>query len=307
MTIIEALQWANNKLRKSRVESPMLDAEILLAHALGVNKVRLFSHSNDKIKTHLLEKFQISVDRRASREPIAYIIGEKEFYGRLFNVNPSVLIPRPETETLIDESLAILKTTDSDTTLLCDIGTGSGAIVITLASETQLSAIAIDIDDGAIQTAKENSCKNGTQNLIDFRIGNLAAPLINIFKTIHANKSIKTSSVYPYKHLLITANLPYLKEQKIDNLQPEVRNFEPRVALVSGEDGLDAYRELFTQLRSSRKSLPRKTTVIIEIDPDQTTQVVNMISIAFPDAKTEIKKDLRGDDRVVIAELPFAM
>ncbi len=303
MTIMEALQWANNKLRKVNVDSPMLDAEILLAYALSMSKAWLFAHFNDRLKTHQLENFRILIDRRAEREPVAYIIGSKAFYGRDFLVNPSVLIPRPETETMVEEALTLLKDTDHEHALICDVGTGSGAIAVTIACETKLPVIAIDIDESALAVAKQNATNLNASEWINFQRGSLAEPLVRIFKTIRGQSAVKTSSVYPYKHLLIVANLPYLTESRMETVEPEVRNYEPRLALVAGADGMDAYFELFRNLRANRHFLPRRVSVLIEIDPNQHRLAVELISHNFPAAKPLTKKDLHGDDRVVVVEI----
>lgn len=300
---MEALQWANNKLRKAGVDSPMLDAEILLSHTLEVPKTWLFAHFTDPLKTHHREKFHLLVDRRCNREPVAYLVQKKSFYGRSFEVNAFVLIPRPETETLIDTVIEILKDTDPEHTILSDIGTGSGAIAVTLAHETKLPVIAIDIDAPALSVAKQNATIHGVHEQIDFQQGNLVEPLVRLFKSIREQKKVKTSSVYPFKHLLIAANLPYLPESRIERLEPEIKTYEPRLALASGTDGLDHYFELFRQLRQNRKILPRRLSVIIEIDPDQRAAIEKLIHHDFPSAKPETRKDLHGHDRVVSVEI----
>ncbi|NQV88856.1 MAG: peptide chain release factor N(5)-glutamine methyltransferase [Parcubacteria group bacterium] len=303
MTIMEALQWANNKLKKAGVDSPMLDAEILLAHTLGESKAWLFSHFSDKLKIHHREQFHELIDRRTAREPVAYITGKKAFYGRDFQVNAMVLIPRPETETMVEVSLKILEGHDPERTLVCDIGTGSGALAVTLAAETSLSVIAIDVDKQALSVASQNATQLGVSDNIDFQHGSLAEPLIRIFKTIRGQTKVKTSSVYPFKHLLITANLPYLPDSRLESTQPEVHAYEPHLALVAGRDGLDAYFDLFRQLRTNRTILPRRVTVLIEIDPEQRRGAESLIEHAFPTAKMNVHKDLQGLDRVIEVEV----
>jgi release factor glutamine methyltransferase len=303
MTIMEALQWANNKLKKIGIDSPMLDAEILLADTLNTSKSWLFSHFNDKLKTHQQEKFHELVDRRVSREPIAYILGKKEFYGREFIVNSFVLIPRPETETMIEHALELLSDSDPNRTLICDIGTGSGAIAETIAAETKLPIIATDIDPQALGVAKQNAKLTNTEENIDFQHGNLAEPLIRIFKTIRGQTDVQTSWEYPFNFLLITANLPYLPESRMESVEPEVSKYEPRIALTSGADGLNAYWELFRQLHSHRDILPRKLIVLIEIDPEQRIPAEKLILHSFPQAKLRTKKDLIGLDRVIEAQI----
>src|SRR3989338_5187779 len=180
MTVMEALQWANNKLRKSDVDSPMLDAEILLAFVLEISKAKLFSRFNEPLKIHHHERFCELVNRRASREPVAYLIGKKAFYGREFEVNAHVLIPRPETETLIEQVLLTIQEKDKERTLIADIGTGSGAIAITIAAETQLPVIAIDIDPNALAVAQKNATTLAPEQAIEFQCGNLAESLIKL-------------------------------------------------------------------------------------------------------------------------------
>ncbi|MBI4437571.1 peptide chain release factor N(5)-glutamine methyltransferase [Candidatus Uhrbacteria bacterium] len=298
MTIMEALQWANNKLRKASVDSPMLDAEILLAFSLDTSKAWLFAHFADKLKSHQEEKFFELVDRREDREPVAYLVGKKAFYGRDFIVDKHVLIPRPETETMIELAIKVLADKDPERTLIADLGTGSGAIAITLASETNLPVIAVDIDENALAVAKKNADILVPQTTVDFQTGNLAEPIVRIFKTIRGQTNVQTSSVYPFKTLLLTANLPYLSQARMDNLQAEVRH-EPEIALRAGADGLDAYWELFRQLRDHRKILPRDLIVLIEIDPEQRQAAEKLILHNFPSAKLETHKDLHGDDRVI--------
>lgn len=302
MTIMEALQWANNKLRKAGVDSPMLDAEILLAFTLDVSKAWLFAHFADKLKTHQEEKFLELLNRREDREPIAYLVGKKAFYGRDFVVNKHVLIPRPETEVLIELAIKTLTDKDPDRTLIADLGTGSGAIAVTLAAEINLPVIAIDIDEAALGVAKKNAQTLVPETAVDFQEGNLAEPIIRIFKTIRGQTNVQTSSVYPFKTLLLTANLPYLSEVSMANLQPEVRH-EPELALRAGADGLDAYWELFRQLRTDRKILPRDLIVFIEIDPEQRQAAEKLILHNFPSAKLEAHQDLHGDDRVIEAHI----
>lgn len=303
VNIMEALQWANNKLRKAGIDSPMLDAEILLAHTLEASKAWLFSHFTDKLKSYQQEKFHGLVDRRASHEPIAYIVGTKEFYGRSFHVNPSVLIPRPETETMVEVAMKKLEDKDPERTLIADIGAGSGALGITLAAETHLPVIATDIDPSALEVATKNAAALLNEKEIDFQQANLAEHIIRIFKTIRGQTSVKTSSVYPFKTLLLTANLPYLSESKMEAVYPDIGEYEPQLALVSGVDGLDAYWGLFRQLRAHRKTLPRELIVLIEIDPEQRPSAEKLILHNFPNAKLEVHQDLHGYDRVISSEM----
>jgi release factor glutamine methyltransferase len=302
MTVIEALQWANNKLKKANVDSPMLDAEILLANLLKQKKSWLFAHFADKLKTHHEEQFKQVIQRRAGREPVAYLTGVKEFYGRSFYVSPATLIPRPATETLIETGLKILENTDPERTLICDIGTGSGAIGLTLAKETSIPTIISDISKEALEIADKNA-KNLETEQVDVQHGNLAEPLIRMFKTIRGQTDVQTSWMYPFSHLLISANLPYLPTSMMEHTQPEVRDHEPRLALVAGDDGLDAYWELFRQLRTHRTILPKHLYVLIELDPEQRKGAEGLILQTFPDADIQCHKDLQGLDRIIEAKI----
>ncbi len=304
MTILEALQWANSKLKKIGIDSPMLDAEILLAHVLNLSRAKLFSHFNDSLKSHHQERFLTLIERRSAFEPIAYLIGKKTFYGRDFITNPFVLIPRPATETLIESALELFQQIDDkDRVLIVDIGTGSGAIAITLAAETQTPVLASDMSPRAISVAQKNAEMFGVKSLIDLRVGDLLTPLLELFETIRTNSKKPVSSVYPFKHLIICANLPYLTKNQMETLQPDVLNYEPHEALEAGSDGLEAYWRLFRQLSKERTHLPRHVSMLIEIDPSQTDRAIKLIQHEFPDAQPQIKKDLSGLDRIVIVDV----
>ena len=302
MTILEALQWANNKLKKVGIESPMLDAELLLASVLDVPKSWLFGHIADNLKPHQEEKFFMLIDRRLKHEPVAYLINKKGFYGRDFFVDPSVLIPRPATETMIEHALDAFAKCDREKTLFVDIGTGSGAIAITLAAETQTPVLAIDSDQSALVTARRNAQSISVEEHIDFQHGSLLEPLITLFETIRASGNPNISSVSPFKDLIVCATLPYLTTAQMNTLDPDVR-FEPVRALVAGVDGLDAYWDLFRQFKKQREILPRHITVLIEIDPDQVNRSLQLIRHYFPESTVRIEKDLQKNDRIVLAEI----
>lgn len=302
MSILEALQWANQKLKKANIESPMLDAELLLASVLDVPKSWLFGHITDELKPHQEEKFHLLVDRRIKHEPVAYLIQKKSFFGRDFFVDPSVLIPRPATEAMIDHALEKFAACDPEKTLFVDVGTGSGAIAVTIAAETQAPVLAIDIDPSALIVAKRNAETHTTEEHIDFQHGSLLDPLTHLFQKIHTSGNPNISSVFPFKDLIICANLPYLTTKQMDRLDLDVR-FEPIRALVAGIDGLNAYWDLFRQIKKHRDLFPRYITVLIEIDPEQVERSIQLILHNFPEATIRVEKDLQNNDRVVIAEL----
>lgn len=302
MTILEALRWANNHLKKAGVDSPMLDAEVLLAHVLSITRAKLFARFNDPLKPHQQEKFLLLVERRSAREPVAYLVGKKEFYGREFAVNPFVLIPRSETETLVEIALDLFqRAADKNRVLFADIGTGSGAIAITLACETQTPVMAVDTSARALPIAKTNAQTHAVQELIDFREGDLASPLFDLFDTIRATSKKPISSVYPFQDLIICANLPYLSSSQMQQLPDDVRRYEPKEALEAGSDGLEAYFRLLRQLKHRRGELPRHLHILMEIDPSQAKRAAQLVAHEFPSAHVQTKKDLLGLDRVIVA------
>lgn len=299
MIVLEALKWANEQLKveEGPAASPMLDAEVLLAAALGMQKTWVFSHFSYELKPEEEEKFRCFVKRRLNHEPVAYIIGWHEFYGRKFRVNAHTLIPRPATETLIEEVLKISKNLDPANSLIIDIGTGSGAIAVTLAAETEIPAIATDISQESLDMAKNNAKDHEVDELIDFRLGDILKPIVRIFTKLQ-----KSEHEIP-EHIVLCANLPYLTQYQWLSSQPEILNFEPKSALVAGTDGLDAYWQLFRELHQSRTLFPPDLTTLIEIDPEQDKRIQSVIRHDFPASQPQIIPDLEGHHRLVKSEL----
>lgn len=300
MTIVETLKWANEKLKsvtQEVSESPMLDAQILLSSVLKVSTAWLFTHFDQELKEGQLEEFRRLIKRRIDKEPVAYIIGEKEFFKRPFFVNPLVLIPRPATEILIETALEKAGEKLGET-WFADIGTGSGAIAITLAAETGFPVIASDISPSALTVAKKNAEKNKMTELIDFRQGDLLEPLIKIFQTLQNKPDQNTCA-----HLIICANLPYLTPHQWQNTDRDVKDFEPKLALVAGHDGLDFYWQMIRDLKKYRSIFPEFLSLILEIDPAQTKKITKIIQHDFPESAIEIRKDLQGFERTVITEI----
>lgn len=291
VTIFEALAWAGEALKasaatpKMALQNPKLDAQIMLAECLEKPTSFLFAHGEETLDPDIYERFQRLIERRARHEPVAYLLGYKEFYGRPFYVNPSVLIPRPETEILVD----LAKKRVEPNSAIVDIGTGSGAIAITLAAETGAPTYAVDTDIKALNVAKTNAKYHSVDNRIAFHLGHLFQPL-------------EMLTIAP--HIVVTANLPYLSPWQVQSLDPDVRDYEPRLALVGGADGLALYDELFGQLRAylhecSRKGTPVALDVIIEIDPSQQLTAPHMIKAHFPSAIIAVIKDLADRSRFV--------
>ncbi len=285
-TILEALTWAGDRLKAFGVSK--LDAQVLLAACIGKTTAHLFAHGEDIIVPEVYEHFQRLIERRARHEPVAYLLGRKDFYGRTFFVNASVLIPRPETEILVD----LAKGLANQATTFIDVGTGSGTIALTLASDTPCLIFACDTDQQALAIAKQNAELLGVTERVTFEQGHLFSPF--------AQRNAPISS-----HIVVTANLPYLTPWQVDSLDSDVKDYEPRHALIGGADGLALYDELFGQLKTyqheaSRRGTPVKIDIVIEIDPSQARTAPALIASHFPQAKLEVVNDLASRARFVV-------
>jgi release factor glutamine methyltransferase len=230
-TVREILTDAIPQLADAGIDSARLDAEVLLAHVVGRQRGWLWSHPEQSLSTEQTRHFTDLLTRRRQREPLAYQLGEWEFYGRAFVVSADVLVPRPETELLVEAALAWLRRTAHTT--IADIGTGSGAIAVTLAAELPaLQVIATDLSPHALEVARSNAQRHGVEERITFLEGDLTAPLIEAGCT-------------PVD--VLVANLPYIADEEFPGLMPEVRVYEPPTALLAGKDGLDLIRRLITE------------------------------------------------------------
>lgn len=287
MTILEALNWGQEQLKQTAEEKrepsePMGDAQLLLAACLDKSTAYLFSHFENPLPESVIDQYQRFIARRKRHEPVAYILQTKSFYGRPFHVNPFVLIPRPETETLIDVAKELL----TDVSTIVDVGTGSGAIAVTLAAELGTPVVAIDVDPQALGVAKRNAQAHQVNHLISFLHGDLLEPW---------QQSGITESNQP--HTLITANLPYLTQTQWKLTDPDVREYEPRHALVGGLDGLDHYDRFFGQLAAMRSRLAKTVDTIIEIDPAQSRPLTHIIHSHFPTTTADVIADLTSRER----------
>ncbi len=281
MTIREAKVNGIKKLRHaSRREAP-IDAEILLAHALKISREEMLAHDERRVPSFALRKFDSLIARRGRHEPIAYLTGHKEFFGLQFAVNKHTLVPRPETELIVETALNALRATSR--ALIIDIGTGSGAIAIAIAKNAPMATvIATDISKPALKIAERNAVMNDVDDRIIFERANLLHP---------TNPRSWNSGM-----VIITANLPYLPTKMWQRSAPDVKKFEPRTALEGGKDGLKYYDELFHQIIERNI----KATIICEIDPSQKRSFPRLVKRHFPSAKIEIKNDLAGLPRVGI-------
>ena len=252
----------------------VLDADLLLAFALGVTKEELFAHSGRPLEAVDDARFRALVERRYQGEPVAYLRGWKEFYGLRFRVDRRVLIPRPETETLVDEARRVIA---GRALTVADVGTGSGAIACAIAAhEQQVQVIAIDMSAGALEVAEANALSLGVAERVEFRLGDLLEPLDGPVD-------------------VVCANLPYLREDAFADLAGERTSlaFEPRTAVVSGADGLDLIRRAIAGLP---RALALGGVALFECDPPQSAAIVALLR---PLGETRVVRDLAGDERVV--------
>ncbi len=260
-----------------------IEAEVLLAHVLGVHRSALFTHPGRKLDARERAGLIELVARRLSREPVAYLVGRREFYGLDLRVDRRVLIPRPETELVVERAILEAQRLGGEIAI-ADIGTGSGAISVALAK--QLPAVklyAVDISPDALNVAALNCLDHGIADRVSLLHGDLLAPL-------------------PKPVQLIVANLPYVTAEEMRALAPEVADYEPRLALAAGEDGLDLYNRLID--RVARYLWPGGT-LICELAPHQVTAIEKRALAALPNAQLGIDQDLAGCDRVFWARLPW--
>jgi release factor glutamine methyltransferase len=284
MTIQKSLISAIKIFQKNKILSPTLDAEVLLSFVIKKPKEFLYAHSEKKLTAAQISKFKKLIIHRAKHEPVAYITGRKYFYGLDFFVDKNVLIPRPETETLVETAI------NKNPTTIIDVGTGSGAIAVSLAHHLPKAKIfATEISPAGLKVAQKNIHLH--KAAVTLLRGNLFEPFLKKYKILNL------------RSLLIAANLPYLTTKQWQKTQSEIKKYEPRQALDGGEDGLKYYRELLQQIELLTTSHKLSITSIFEIDPSQKKSITKLIKHRFPSAKIETKKDLAGRDRLVIFEI----
>lgn len=273
-------------------ETPIIDAEILLAFVLSKDKAFLYSYPEYKLSKDELKTYSYYIKKRLEGYSVASITGFKDFYGLEFIVNKDTLIPRPETELMVDEVLSIFKKICNKKNIaLIDLGTGSGCIPISILKCTQnidfenLQCFAIDISPKALEMAHKNAKKHGLENNISFLEGNLLKPI--------DNKKLRIKNY----NFIITANLPYLTKKQIKN-SPSIQK-EPVLALDGGKNGMDYYIKLFRQVKTLKnKYSPASITILAEIDHTQIEIFKKEVARLLPFAKLKIKKDLGGYERL---------
>ena len=277
MNIIELINIGSNLLKEKNIQSHILDSEILLSKTLNKSREDILINLEEKINEKDIFKYKNYIDRRIKNEPIAYILEEKEFWSKKFKVNKNTLIPRPETELLVNKLSEIFK--EKKISIL-DIGTGSGCIILSLLDELKSSTgIGIDISKEAVSIAKINGLRLNLLNRVKF-----------------LNKSV--SSIFNKKFDLIVSNPPYIESKDMKNLSEDIRRYEPRLALDGGNDGLDLIKKV---IYKSKSILKTKGTLALEIGNEQ----IKKVSKILFDNKFRIKhviNDYKNNVRCVIAD-----
>ncbi len=254
--IREVLKESSLCLRQAGLEYPLEEAEITLAHLMGIDRLQLFLNGHEPLPLEIAESFKQAVRRRSAGEPLAYIIGEKLFYGYRFAVNKNVLIPRPETELIVERALLWTERINRkkcDPLRAVDLGTGSGVLAVTLALVLNPESMwAIDCSENALNTAKLNARLHNVDRQINFVQGNYFAAL----------QKIKPLPLFN----LVVANPPYVQSDQLSSLPVTVKKYEPVAALNGGEDGLDGYRAILSKLH---QHVCRPALILFEIGAEQ--------------------------------------
>ncbi len=282
-TVGRLLSWTTDYLKRHAAESPRLDAEVLLAESLHCRRIDLYARYEEVPDEGTRSAFREFVRRRAEGMPVAYLVGRREFYSLDFAVTPAVLIPRPETEYLVVAAIDAARAVGRDRPLeICDVGTGSGIIAVCLAKHLPASRLtAVDISRQALEVARSNARAHGVDNRIEFLPSDLLSALPE-----------------DRRFDLIVSNPPYVSRREIDSLQTEVKDHEPRVALVGGERGTEVIEALLPQAAAR---LPSGGQFLIEIGPAVEDRVRALIEADQRFEADATIKDLAGLARVVPA------
>jgi len=283
-TIQKLLNWTTEYLTQKKVDSPRLSAELLLSSVLGLKRIELYTQYNRVVEEEHLAKLREMVKRAGRHEPIAYLVGKTEFYSIEFEVTPDCLIPRPETELLVQRAIEFLRQRPSPRQV-CDLCTGCGTIAVAVAKNTpDAKVIATDISAPALAVAARNIEKHKLQDRIELRQGDLFDPLIAQLDQFD----------------LIVCNPPYVSAAEYEELEKNVKDYEPRIALYAGDQGLDMYRRIAERVTEFLKG---DGALLLEIGYKQGPAVQQLLEQTGQFPCVKIDKDLSGHDRMVIAKI----
>ncbi len=284
VTLIDILHSSTAYLGRAGVPRPRLEAEVLMSHVLSVERIQLYLQFERYLEEPELSDLRAILKRRVRGTPMAYLTGEREFYGLSFGVREGVLIPRPESELVVELALARL-TGRQAPAKAADLGTGTGCLGIAIAVSTpSLLVDAVDISEDAVELAASNATRIGVAERFTVTRGSWTDPLLGRG---------------PYQ--LIVSNPPYVTTEEISSLEPGVRDFEPTLALDAGPDGLRTYRDLIPQLP---RIAADRATILLEVDPRRAPAVAEMAAQSWPGSVPLVHRDLSGRDRVVEVPVP---
>jgi len=282
-TIQKILVWTASFFSKFNIESPRLSSELLLAYTLGIKRIDLYLQYNKPLNNKELKTYKELITRRANNEPVAYILQKKEFWSKDFFITKDVLIPRPETETIVEIAIKELKKNNNNTKNIIELGTGSGVIIVSLACEQENNEYyATDYSENAIKIAKINADKYGLKNKIQFIIGDWIKPF-------------KFAPVFD----LIISNPPYIPDADINNLQKEIVNYEPKIALEGGTDGLNSIKNI---IQNAYHILKPGGKIICEIGFNQKEKITNIAKSTKKYTNIDCIKDYAGNYRFILLE-----
>ena len=278
----QVLRDASQTLAAAGCDTPRLDAEVLLAHVLGCDRAWLYAHPEHRLSAPKLNAYRPLISRRVGREPVAYLTGHKEFFGQDFVVTPDVLIPRPETECLVEQALDCAASLPLSP-IIADVGSGSGAVAVSLAVHLpQARVIALDVSPAALAVTRRNAARHGVAQRVHCLQADLLASLTGPLD-------------------LVVANPPYLSQAELASASPEVAGWEPRVALHGGSDGLAVIRRIVAM---AAYRLGPGSALLMEIGATQGAEALGLAQRHFPQANLQIVQDYAGRDRLLVVRCP---
>jgi release factor glutamine methyltransferase len=297
-TIQKLLNWITEYFTEKGIGPPRLSAELVLSHILQMKRIELYTQFNKPVTTHQLDQLHKLVKRAGQNEPIAYLIGKTEFYSLEFNITPDCMIPRPETELLVERAIEFLRTRpvgnlmagnrgvpNGDGALVCDLCTGSGCIAVAIAKNfPDARIIATDISDAALKVAATNIKKHRLENRVTLLTGDLFDPLVPQIDT--------------EKFDLIVCNPPYVSASEFETLDKNVKDYEPKLSLFAGTDGLDIHRRI---IENAGSFLKPDAALMLEIGPTQGQAIRNLLEQKGAFGEIKIEKDFNNNDRIALS------
>jgi release factor glutamine methyltransferase len=284
-TIQKLLNWVAEYLKNKGIDSPRLSAELLLSYVLGLKRIELYTQFEKIVSEKQLAKLHDLVERAGQHEPTAYLTGKTEFYSLELDIRTDCMIPRPETELLVERAIEFLRTRTGKQ-FVCDLCTGSGCIAVAIARNyPQCQIIATDISDAALSVAAKNIEKYGLKEKIKLLCGDLFDPIMPQLDVERFD--------------LIVCNPPYVSAAEFEKLEKNVKDYEPKVALFAGDDGLDIYRRIIERVEQFLKP---DAALMLEIGYNQGQAVRQLLEQIRIFAEITIEKDFNGNDRIVIAK-----